>query len=258
MSGVKLGLCCNRPDGLLLGPAQSSLDNAVHFFHVAEADSPLIRPAHLTLAQLDASAADLERSLEEAVRNDVTHVLFLSSRTLLPFYSIQRLISAGVPAVTGVSWTWMVGLPGEVPEIFPRLGYFDPEGRPYPYFGWSAPSIFEVDWCGLDCLLLSREALEEIAEPLRLIQGKEPALRVSHCLRSGGVPIIVDTMVQCPRLVAPWDGPFERRRLVPAPRTWRQFSRDCAERNVPRGRVHDPSYRGRAWYRQWVSELQEL
>jgi hypothetical protein len=258
VSAVKLGLCSSRPDGLLSWPAQSSLENAVQFFQVSETGSVeggMAAGECLSLARFDASAADLEQSLREAADNDVTHILFLSPRTLLPFYSLQRLIDMDVSAVTGVSWTWMPG--GEGPDIFPRIGFFDPEGRPYPYFGWTAPGLFEVDWCGLDCLLLSRGALEEIAGPVEWVRGKEPALRISQCLRMLGIPILVDASVQCPRVVSPPLAPCERsrHRLVPSPRTWREFSRDCPARSVPRGHVFDPAYRGRSWYRDWTAAI---
>jgi hypothetical protein len=286
VSGVKLGLCCSRPEGFFRGPAQSSLASAVQFFQVSQADwldedelvegDLLSLEEILILEELEASAADLEQSLEEALENDVTHVLFLSPRTLLPFYSIQALLAMGVDAVSGVSWTWLVGPPGEEPHVFPRIGYYDPEGRPYPYFGWSAPDLFEVDWCGLDCLLLSRRALEEIALPLERIRTREPALRISQCLRSAGVPILIDSSVQCPRVVASPPAavrrpillsapaaladpeltrPRPRLRLVPSPRAWREFSRDNRERRMPSGPLHDPAYRGRDWYRQWVAGL---
>jgi hypothetical protein len=283
VSGVKLGLCCSRPEGFVKGPARSSLENAVQFFQIVHADSlgegDLADAEALSLGQLDSSAANLEWSLMEALENEVTHVLFLSSRTVFPFYSIQRMVAMEADAVSGISWTWLPGQGGDRPEVFPRLGYFDPEGRPYPYFGWSAPALFEVDWCGLDCLLLSRAALEEIAHPLERIGGREPALRISHCLRSRGVPILVDSSVQCPRMVSIPPGPRESGavksclfprylpspaaraegcpevRLVPSPATWREFQRDNLDRQVPLGRAYDPAYRGRSWYRQWVAAV---
>lgn len=252
MSGLKLGLCCSRPECFAESPAQSSLTNAVQFFQVSEADS-FLGGRRLTLAQFDASATDLELGLREAAENDVTHVLFLSPRTLLPVYAIQSLLAMGVSAVSGISWTWMPGQAGDSPEIFPRLGYFDPEGRPFPYFGWCAPNLFEVDWCGLDCLLLSREALEEIAEPLSRVQGREPALRISQCLRSRGIRILIDSSIQCPRAVGMEAPP--KRKLIPSEYTWREFSKDFPDRRLPRGAHYDPAYRGRAWYREWLASV---
>jgi hypothetical protein len=251
VSGVKLGLCCSRPEAFHQGLPQSSLENALEFSHFSRSN-PFLPAEPLSLARLDAGAADLEQSIHEAVENEVTHILFLSYRALLPFYSIEKLLSLPVSAASGISWTWMPGQAGETPEVFPRVGYFDPEGRPYPYFGWSAPGLFEVEWCGLDCLLLSREALEGVAAVMDRVRGREPALRISQCLRSCGIPILVDSSVQCPRVVSPW-GP----QIVPSEDTWREFSSDGAGRRVPLGRHYDPSYRGRAWYREWVSTVVE-
>jgi hypothetical protein len=257
VSTVRLGLCCTRSGGFRPGPARSSLRNAVRFFRISQEGTR--NDEGLTLALLDAGAEALERSLREAVENDVTHVLFLSPGAILPFYSLQSLLELPVAAVSGISWTWRAGadggLPlragadGGLPDISPRIGFYDPEGRPFPYFGWSAPDIFEVDWCGLDCLLVEREAIEEIAEPLARLRHVEPGMRISQALRSRGIPILVDSFIQCPQVVRDADG---SRRLIPSPRVWLEFSRDFPERRLPAGSVYDPAYRGRRWYREWV------
>lgn len=248
MSLVRLGLCCSRAEGFRWD-AQSSLRNAVQFLQISQDDEEEGDGGLLSLSPLDGSAEDLEESLLEATDQGLTHLFFLSPGALLPFYSLQRLIDLRVPAVGGISWTWRPGASGEDPEIFPRIGYFDGEGRPYPYFGWSAPDIFEVDWCGLDCLLLERDAIERIIEPLRILRGRDPALRISLALRSLGIPIRVDSFVQCPQVITL---PSGARKLIPSPGAWLEFSRDCSARRLPRGSVFDPSYRGRVWYRDWV------
>lgn len=246
MSLVRLGLCCSRPESLREGPARSSLENAVRFFRVSQGDESGGRL--LSLARLETGAHSLERNLREAVENEVTHVLFLSPGAILPFYSLQSLLDMRARAVSGISWTWKVGRPDEA-ECHPRIGYFDPEGRAYPYFGWSAPDIFEVDWCGLDCLLLDRMAIEEILEPLTRLRGLPPHLRVSLALRWMKVPILVDSFIQCPRVAGGFDG---ARKLVPSPLAWMEFSRDFPDRRIPIGAVYDPAYRGRAWYGEWT------
>jgi hypothetical protein len=224
----------------------------VQFFRISQDTSGEGGDGLLSLSPLDGSAEDLEPSLQEAIREDVTHVLFLSPGALLPFYSLQRLVDLRLSAVSGISWTWRPGGAGNEAEISPRIGFFDPEGNAYPYFGWHAPDIFEVDWCGLDCLLLSRDALEKIVDPLAALAGTEPALRISMALRSRKIPIVVDSFVQCPQVITlPMNGGTARK-LVPSPRTWLEFSRDFSRRKLPRGPAHDPSYRGRPWYREFV------
>lgn len=251
MSLVRLGLYCTRPERFGSGPALSSLRNAVRFFQVIRSERPDGGKA-LNIAILESGASDLERSLREALEQEITHVLFLSPEVLLPFYSLQTLIAMGVNAVSGISWTWKPE--GEIPEIFPKIGFFDPEGRPYPYFGWRAPDIFEVDWCGLDCLLLQREAVERISGILRKLCPHPPALRISLGLRSRGIPILVDSFIQCPKVVMRMGSRKEEleRSLIPSPSTWLEFSKDFLDRKIPHGPLHDPAYRGRPWYREWV------
>ncbi len=247
MSPVRLGLCCARPEGLRPGAARTSLENALRFFQDDRSDESV------GLARLDATPADLEGTIGEAVDQNVTHLLFLSPGVLLPFYFLQSLLGMRQKAVSGISWTWRIGHRGQSPEVFPRIGYFDPEGRAFPYFGWSAPDIFEVDWCGLDCLLLARGALEEIAAPLASLRHSPPALRISQALRSRGIRIIIDSFIQCPKVVmAPSPSGEVARGLVPGPKVWREFSRNHPHRRIPRGPVLDPAYRGRPWYREWV------
>lgn len=245
MSTVRLGLCFSHVGGLRQESARDSLRNALRFFRISRRDGPL-EEGRLSLAPLDAGAADLDRSLEESLAEDVTHVLFLSPGVLLPFYAIQSLLELRLGAVSGISWSWR---PGPVPDIFPRIGYFDPEGRPYPWFSWSAPDLFEVGWCGLDCLLLERRVLKEIADPLRRLDHLAPSLRISLALRARRIPILVDSFIQCPILVSA--GALERR-IMPSPQAWLEFSRDFADRKIPRERNFDPAYRGRSWYRDWV------
>ncbi len=251
MSLVKLGLCSSRRGGFRQGPAQSSLQNAVEFYCTGPV---LASPGRkLTLAKLDSTAEDLELSIQEALKEQVTHVFFLSPRVLLPFYALERLFQLRVKAVSGISWTWREGQAGEGQEIYPRIGYFDSEGRAFPYFGWSAPDIFQADWCGLDCLLLEREALEEIAELLILFQDWPPALRISQSLRSRKIPIIIDSFIQCPQVITSTTREGRKtRKLIPNLYAWREFSRDFPNRRIPRGRVYDPAYRGRIWYRNWL------
>ncbi len=250
---VRLGLFCGRRDEFGVGPARSALENAVEFFEVSQSPRAGGRGA-LALARLDASATDIEASLREAVMNDVTHVLFLSPNTILPFYSLQSLLDMRARAVTGISWTYRAARAGAEPVLFPRIGYFDPEGRPFPYFGWSAPDVFEVDWCGIDCLLVERDAIEEIIPPLRGLREFPQHLRISLALRSSGIPIVVDSFIQCPNVMRGLT-PAGRatRKLVPGPRAWLEFSRDYADRRVPIGPVYDPAYRGRQWYREWLT-----
>jgi hypothetical protein len=251
VSVVRLGLCCSRPESLRKGPAGSSLENAVRFFRISQGDEAggdLLSLSRLETCASSCGRNGLDRNLREAVENEVTHVLFLSPGAVLPFYSLQSLLDMRARAVSGISWTWKVGLPGGA-ECHPRIGYFDPEGRAYPYFGWSAPDIFEVDWCGLDCLLLDRGALEEILEPLTRLRGLPPHLRVSLALRWKKIPILVDSFIQCPRVAKGSEG---KRKLVPSPLAWMEFSRDFPARRIPIGAVYDPAYRGRAWYREWT------
>ncbi len=250
MTLVRLGLCCSHPEGFLNGPVRRSLENAVEFFQVARSPAGDGRP--LTLARLDSRSAQVESSLEEAFEYGITHVLFLSPSVILPFYSLQSLIDMRAPAVSGISWSWRPGADGELPDIFPRIGFYDAEGRPYPFFGWCAPDVFAVDWCGLDCLLIRRDALEEIGDPLRLLRGQPPEVRVSTALRSRGIPILIDSSIQCPKVLLnrPASGRPERE-MVPGPRAWLEFSRDFRNRKIPTG-LYDPAYRGRSWYREWV------
>jgi hypothetical protein len=248
VSLVRLGLCCSRPESLRKGPARSSLENAVRFFRVSQGDASGGRL--LSLARLETGARSLERNIREALENQVTHVLFLSPGAVLPFYSLQSLLDMRARAVSGISWTWKVGRPGKEPRCHPRIGYFGPEGRAYPYFGWSAPDIFEVEWCGLDCLLLDRTAIEEIVEPLTRLRGIPPHLRVSLALRWRKVPILVDSFIQCPRVAK---GSGGTRKLVPNPLAWIEFSREFTDPRIPLGAVYDPAYRGRAWYREWTA-----
>jgi hypothetical protein len=250
VSTVRLGLCCSRPADLRPGPARSSLKNAIQFFRVSQDEDP---GEVVAMAQLDSSPADLEGGIRQAVERDVTHMLFLSPGAILPFYSLEVLLGMRERAVSGVSFSIQAGTAGEAPEIFPRLGFFDPEGRAYPYFGWSAPNIFQVDWCGLDCLLLARDALEEIAGPLARLRSLPPALRISQALRTRGIPILIDSCIECPQLtLIPGPEGGVTGTMLPGPAAWREFSRDCPDRRIPRGPLFDPAYRGRAWYREWV------
>jgi hypothetical protein len=250
VSDVRLGLCCSRLASLRPGPAQSSLKNALQFFQVSRDG---ISEEVVAASQLDFTPADLEGGIHQAVKRDVTHMLFLSPGAILPFYSLEVLLGMRQRAASGVSFSFHPGSAAEPPEIFPRLGFFDPEGRAYPYFGWSAPDIFQVDWCGLDCLLLARSALEEIAAPLAGMPHPSPALRISQALRSRGIPILIDSSVECPQLLQaghPGDGASGK--MLPGPGAWREFSRDFPDRRIPRGPIFDPAYRGRRWYREWV------
>ena len=47
-------------------------------------------------------------------------------------------------------------------------------------------------------------------------------------------------------------------RRFPSPDAWREFSRDNDARRIPCGRVYDPAYRGRAWYRSWAAAVLSL
>jgi hypothetical protein len=248
---VKLGLCCSRRRAFHQGPAQSSLQNAIQFWET----SPewLSGDRNLSISRLDATTENLNQSLQEAAERGVTHVFFLSPRVILPFYALERFLGMRARAVSGISWTWKTNRPGEIPEVYPRVGFFDDEGRAFPYFGWTAPDIFQADWCGLDCLLLEQKVLEEISGPLRRLGDSPPALGISQALRSQGIPIIIDSFIQCPRMFAriAEDG-RQQRMLIPSLYAWQEFSRDFPNRKIPRGRVYDPSYRGREWYREWL------
>ena len=255
MSAVRLGLFCSRPASLRPGPARRSLKNALQFFQVSQDQ---VAEQIVAASQLDADPADLAGSIRQAVKRDVTHMLFLSPGAILPFYSLEVLLGMRQKAASGVSFSFRPGSAGEPPVIFPRLGFFDPEGRAYPYFGWSAPDIFQVDWCGLDCLLLDRSALEEIAEPLAASPELPPPLRVSHALKSRGIPIFIDSCVECPRFQKARDPQSgSDGEMLPGPAAWREFSRDCPDRRIPRGPLFDPAYRGRRWYREWVDRCLE-
>jgi hypothetical protein len=232
------------------GPARSSLKNALQFFQVSRDG---VSEEIVAASQLDSTPAGLEGSIRQAVRRDVTHMLFLSPGAILPFYSLEVLLGMRQRAASGVSFSFHPGDAGEAPEIYPRLGFFDPEGRAYPYFGWSAPDIFQVDWCGLDCLLLDRSALEEVAGLLAASPELPPPLRVSHALKSRGIPIFIDSCVECPQLLQARDHQDgSDGEMLPGPAAWREFSRDCPDRRIPRGPLFDPAYRGRRWYREWV------
>ncbi len=285
-SGYKLGICYSRSGGhpgagggLPGDRAWSSLCGAIGFLEdgflqvgdegrTADADAIGVARFHASVA------ADLDRGLRGALASDVTHVLFLSPGTILPFYAIQSLLALKRPAVSGVSWSWAAskaeelvgeraGKPqaarGGLPLIFPRLGFYDPEGQAFPYFGWTAPNLFEVDWCGLDCLLLDRETVAGLVASLGEARDGHPAQRISRSLHKRGVRILIDSFIQCPKVAGrsicslPVSEGGEA--LIPASEVWREFSNDCPNRTLPRGQFLDPAWRGREWYRNWVRRV---
>ncbi len=283
-SGYKLGVCYSRTVGLQGGGrpeerAWTSLCSAIGFFEDGfledGAESRGADEGGISVARFHATlAADLSGGLHKALASGVTHVLFLSPGTILPFYAIQSLIALKRPAVSGVSWSWAAPAEGEMvgertrrasrdskdlPLIFPRLGFYDPEERPCPYFGWTAPELFEVDWCGLDCLLLEREVIAGLAHGLRDARDGEAAQWISRSLHRKGVRILIDSFIQCPKVAGrsicrpPVSEGGET--LIPSSDVWREFSKNCPNRTLPRGRFIDPAWRGREWYRNWVRKV---
>lgn len=177
----------------------------------------LAKPSsHVVLrGQSRLKAASLNRLCEEAWRWKAEKILFMDIDQTFPFATIPKLISRGLPIVSGL--THLTAYP-----YSPAAGWFKKVEREkkdfmcvnqdgvmwkegYAPFPDNEDHLVEVEWTGISCLMVDMDVFNKIYFPcFKEEWDDETGDRIvghdvlfSRAVREAGYKIYVDTLVQC-------------------------------------------------------------
>jgi GT2 family glycosyltransferase len=128
-----------------------------------------------------------------AVEGGYTHIFFQDSDVIIPENTLEKLVKADKPIITGIYYAKR--FPNYWPVILKKLK----DGLWEYYYEYPQDGIFEVDGAGMGCCLIKAEVLKKLGEnpfnPIGDITGED----IAFCYRARmiGYKTYVDPSVQC-------------------------------------------------------------
>ena len=99
--------------------------------------------------------------VERALKEGVTHILFVDDDMKLPIETIIRLYGFNVDIVTGLCWN-----KSRDDKSKPMIGFLNPQTKIVQWTSkWYWPHFFEIDGCGLACCLIKADVFKRLGGP---------------------------------------------------------------------------------------------
>ncbi|MDD5163485.1 MAG: hypothetical protein PHD95_04730 [Candidatus ainarchaeum sp.] len=142
---VKIGICI---------PLYTQVPS-VFFIHFVSFFFETAKKFQVEIFQVDSTVVDVARNVlvENFLKSDCTHMLFLDSDMVMPPDIVERLLSHNKEVVSGLYFLRKM--------LFPCFRLLK-DGKYQSTYDFPKNSLVKADACGLGCILIKRVVLEKI------------------------------------------------------------------------------------------------